>query len=175
MSNFFQKKSQIILIAIYCLIKCNLSYSQVITPENYDEVTAIQNQQGGITSKVLRLLEKGEYDSVFVFIDSEYGKSHKDIRNLLMTASNEIQKYFAFTKVSEGLIVYDKTHNIYRCSYYDTSGEKFLIDIYFVQGNKNSKIVQFAIKKKDQLDKERADNLEWQKKNKNQPPPPPPQ
>ncbi len=168
-----QKYLQVSLIIFCCFVTTDFLHAQVLTLENQEEVLTIQKEQGKITSKVLRLFEKGTFDSILIFVDSDYIKSDKNIKKILTTASGEIQKYKDKTEVSEGLIVYDETHNIYRCSYYDTTSEKFLIDIYFMQGNQYSKIVKFVIKKKQELDKEREENIEWNNKHKNPPPPPP--
>lgn len=162
-----------IVVIIFCSSITTSIYCQVLTPDNGAQVSVIQEKQGKITSKILRLLEKGAYDSVLVFVDNNYMKYSKNIKQLLSTASKEIKKYKSTTEVSEGLIAYDATHNIYRFFYYATTGEKFLIDIYYMQGKPNSKVVKFAIKKKPELDKEREENIIWNDKHKNQPPSPP--
>lgn len=150
------------------------TYTQPLTLENHDKVVEINMVQGVMTSKTLKWLEAGAYDNVLVFVDAAYLKSHKkEIMSMLTEANREISKYKQTTKVSDGLIVYDDKHNIYRCSYYDTTGDKFLIDIYYMQGDAYSRIMKFSIKEREELDKERAEYLELSKDHTIPPPPPP--
>ena len=159
----------------FLFLLSDFAYAQQLTPDNQGKVREIQLVQGLTTEKTLKWLETGDYDRILVFVDAAYVKSHKpDIMAMLTEASREINKYKETTKVSDGLIVYDKKHNTYRCSYYDTTGEKFLIDIYYMQGDAYSRIMKFSIKKKEELDREREENIEQSRKDNNLPPPPPP-
>lgn len=137
-----------------CLISS--IFSQPDTPKDYYN-KVVKKGQLCTTQKVLRLLESEKVDSVLLLIDSNYLNKQSNLKSKLENASKQIQKVKSFTEVSEGLIVYSENHNIYRCVYSDKETDYQLIDLHYLEGDSNSKIVKIEFKDKTLLMKEKQE------------------
>ena len=165
------KFANIIFASKFLLLVPTLLQAQTARPADHGNKIVYKGQLS-TTSKTLRHLEAGNLDSVLFFIDTVISNKPLVIADL-KTSMTEIKKYKAKTIVSEGLVVYENNHNVYRCIYYieDTGEHKFLIDLHYAEGHPESKIVMVKIKLKRQLDKERRELIKLNKKSSNTPPP----
>ncbi len=147
-------------------------FGQVSTSKDYFNKN-VQTGQLSTTKHILRLIEKELVDSVLLYVDTEYLKRNADLKSQLTVASKQIQKVVGISEVSEGLIVFEENHNVYRCVYYDNKTEYQLVDIHFYQGDPNSKVAKFAFKDSKTLMKEKKDRAVGNKDA--MPPPMPPE
>lgn len=120
------------------------------------------------TRKVLRLLEAGRIDSVLTFVDAAYVKTNATLKTQLSKAFDQIKKVKDFAEVSEGLMVYEENHHVFRCVYHDTESQFQLVDIHYSETDANSKILKFKFKDNKILMKEKEERV------KNSPDIPPP-
>jgi hypothetical protein len=135
----------------------------------------IQKGQLNTTTRFLNFLEEGNMDSIYAYCDSSLFINDTTARTKIRTAIREIKKYKPTTERSEGVIVYEDNHDVYRCSYYTKGiGEMFAIDLHYIIGKAKSKVVAIRIKLDTQLTEERKENKEYEKKHPGPPPPPPP-
>lgn len=131
----------------------------------------VKARQLKTTQKILGFLEAGFIDSVFNYTDTSYYKSNSTLlRNGLEQASKQIRQVKTFAKKSDGLIVFEEGHNVFRCIYYDDKNDYQLVDIHFLESVPDSPAVKFAFKDAKVLMQEKKER----EKNINDIPPPPP-
>ena len=106
----------------------------------------VQSGQGTTTKKIIRFLEKDRVDLAMPYFSDTTNKT------LLLKASADIRKIQPNTKGGY-VIVYEEGYNIYRYRYANR-GIFYLIDLYFNEGDPNSKVVKVITKDKAELDME---------------------
>ncbi len=117
--------------------------------------------QGATTNKIIKYLELDSIDKALSYFSKDIDKS------TLVNASKNIRKIKNKT-IGAYVIVYDEGLNIFRYRY-SHKELFFLIDLYFKEGDPNSKVVKVITKDKETLDKEEKERL-----NDDEIPPPPP-
>lgn len=157
------------LLTILTILTSLVGCSQGQSPNDYHNGT-VQDGQLSTTKQFLRSIEAGDLDPAYRLIDPAYLAGNPNVKKELKQVSSGIQKFKDKATVSEGLIVYEEGHNVYRCTYYDEKVDYQLIDLHFQGGDPNSKIVKIRFKDRGTLMKEKAER-EGQK---DSPPPPPP-
>lgn len=139
-----------------------------------DYRTKIYPAQYTTTSKALRLLEKGDWSGLIMVCDSTYFKMNTH-RKELKKAAKKIHAFHSDIKVTEGMVIYTNEYNVHRCIYYDKNNQDMIrLDMYFMQGNPESKIMKIVITNKRALKQEKK-RREQQSPSSVPPPPPPPQ
>ncbi|NOS93262.1 MAG: hypothetical protein HOP30_15185 [Cyclobacteriaceae bacterium] len=151
------------------LVVCFPSLAQEAKPKDYFN-KEVKEGQLATTQKFLRSMEAGQVTQALILVDASHVKQNPQIQKELTSVSALIQKIKSYTEVSEGLIVYEDNHNVYRCVYYDDKTEYQQIDLHYQEGNPASKIVKLAFKDEKTLKKEKDER----ELDMNEPPPPPP-
>lgn len=157
--------------AMYILMTLTLSittWGQGAVPKDYFNKD-VQAGQLSTTKKFLRLIETEQTKQALDLLDVNYLTKNPEIQNQLTSIATLVHKIKDRTELSEGLIVYEENHNIYRCIYYDDKAEYQLIDLHFEEGNPASKILKLTFKDEKILKKEKDER----ESNTTEPPPPP--
>lgn len=146
-----------LLLSTLLLLMFQIAISQ--RPKDYAN-KKVKTGQRSSTNNILSALENNQVEKALNYFDSNTTKT------TLEQVSIEISKIKTETKLSI-VIVYDKGYNIYRCRYYNDTGELFLLDLYFTEGEANSKVQKLTTKNAETLKKEKEERM----KSKDAPPP----
>jgi hypothetical protein len=123
----------------------------------------VKDAQRTTAQSIMTALENGEIELAAKYFDN----SISDLKSNLKSISAEISKVKTGTKLSI-VIVFDQGFNIYRCRYYNDSGELYQVDLFMSEGKPDSKVKKLKTKNTDVLKAERKKRME-----NNVPPPPP--
>jgi len=146
-------------IALFLLIT-QLNFGQKAKDYFNDEVKDAQRKTA---MSVMTALEKGEIELATNYFDN----SISELKSNLSSVSNEISKVKAESKLSI-VIVFNQGFNIYRCRYYNESGELYQVDLFMSEGQPNSKVRKLKTKNSKVLKAELKKRME----RKDAPPPP---
>ncbi|QKX06191.1 hypothetical protein HN014_15155 [Aquimarina sp. TRL1] len=146
-------------IVLFLLI-AQLNFGQTAKDYFNDEV---KNAQRKTARSIMTALEKGATELAMNYFDN----SINELKSNLSSVSSEISKVKAKSKLSI-IIVFNQGYNIYRCRYYNESGELYQVDLFMSEGQPNSKVRKLKTKNSKVLKAEQKKRI----KSNDAPPPP---
>jgi regulator of replication initiation timing len=138
-------------LLLYTILLFTFQTATSQTPKDYFN-KEVQTGQQSSTNTIMTSLENNQIEKALDYFYSNTSKT------TLEKISTEIRKIKKETKLSI-VIVYAKGFNIYKCRYCNDKRELLLLDLYFTEGDANSKVQKLVTKNAKTLEMEKEERM----------------